>query len=62
VDQAELVQLSHIRRTRQHLVRHPEVFEAATAGWNAASAPATGSAWPPGGDALSRRASVAESH
>jgi DNA-binding GntR family transcriptional regulator len=40
VDQAELVQLTHIRRTRRHLARHPEVFEAA-AGW-------TGPAWPAG--------------
>jgi DNA-binding GntR family transcriptional regulator len=46
-DQTELVLLSHIRRTRQQLARHPEVFEAA-AGLNAASAPATGSAWPAG--------------
>jgi DNA-binding GntR family transcriptional regulator len=45
-DQAELVLLSHIRRTRQQLARHPEVFEIAAGGWNAASAPATGSAWP----------------
>lgn len=52
VDQAELVQLSHIRRTRQHLARHPEVFEA-PAGWNA---PATGPAWPAGNAVRSRSA------
>jgi DNA-binding GntR family transcriptional regulator len=52
-DQAELVQLSHVRRTRQHLARHPEVFEAA-AGWNAAASPATRSAWP-GGNAVRSR-------
>jgi DNA-binding GntR family transcriptional regulator len=61
VDQAELVQLSHIRRTRQHLARHPEVFEAAAAGWNAASAPATGSAWPAGRPGAVQMASPAES-
>jgi DNA-binding GntR family transcriptional regulator len=44
-DMAELVLLGHIRRTRQHLARHPEVFEAPAAGWHAASAPAPGSAW-----------------
>jgi DNA-binding GntR family transcriptional regulator len=44
-DQAELVLACHIRRTRQQLARHPDVFEAAS-GWNAASAPAAGAAWP----------------
>jgi DNA-binding GntR family transcriptional regulator len=44
-DQAELVLLCHIRRTRQQLARHPDVFEAAS-GRNAASAPAAGAAWP----------------
>ncbi len=44
-DQAELVLACHIRRTRQQLARHPEVFEAAS-GWNAASAPPAGAAWP----------------
>lgn len=44
-DMAELVLLGHIRRTRRQLARHPEVFEATAAGWNAASAPAPGSAW-----------------
>lgn len=44
-DQAELVLACHIRRTRQQLARHPDVFEAAS-GWNAASAPAVGADWP----------------
>jgi DNA-binding GntR family transcriptional regulator len=46
-DQAELVLLGHIRRTRQLLALHPEVFEASATSWNAASAPAAESAWPP---------------
>jgi DNA-binding GntR family transcriptional regulator len=59
-DQAELALLGHIRRTRQQLAQHPEVFEAA-AGWNAASAPATGSAWPAGRPNGVQVASAAES-
>jgi DNA-binding GntR family transcriptional regulator len=45
-DQAELVLTCHIRRTRQQLALHPDVFEAPVSGWNAASAPAAGTAWP----------------
>jgi DNA-binding GntR family transcriptional regulator len=44
-DQAELVLAGHIRRTRQQLARHPDVFEAAS-GWIAASGPAAGATWP----------------
>ena len=44
-NQAELVLRGHIRRTRQELARHPDVFEAAS-GRNAASAPAPEAAWP----------------
>ncbi len=54
VDQAELVLASHIRRTRRQLARHPDVFEAAS-GWNAASAPAAGTAWPARGPVLDAR-------
>jgi DNA-binding GntR family transcriptional regulator len=37
-EQGELVLLSHIRRTRRHLVQHPEVFETSAAGWGTAPA------------------------
>jgi DNA-binding GntR family transcriptional regulator len=46
-DHAELVLRGHIRRTRQQLARHPEVFEAAASGWNAPTALAADSAWSP---------------
>jgi DNA-binding GntR family transcriptional regulator len=59
VDQAELVLTNHIRRTRQQLAQRPDEFEAAS-GWNAASAPAAGTAWPARQPAIGQLPAVAD--